>query len=162
MNKQGLIFLTLFSLVLVLGVYYVFMPTNNLKSSKVKTKKVSLETENLDTISAYKEASLVSREDEKKKLEKELTNNQNDSSKKKEAYQKIKNISNIESKEEKIEKTLKDNLKLNCFSKISDNNNLKIVCSSKNNTKDLALDVMEKAQSLMETKYNISVKFTKN
>ena len=59
-NKQGLIFLTLTSLILVLSVYYVTMPTelllttNSLYTDKDVSKddKVSLETSN--TISAMK------------------------------------------------------------------------------------------------------------
>ena len=164
MNKQGLWFLTLFSLVLVLGVYYVTMPNdafNKKKSLKNTVKKVSLEKENLDVIESYKEAALVERETEKKKLEKTLTNKDSDTNAKKEAYEKIKSITDISSKEEEIEKDLKKNLKLNCFIKISDNTNMKVFCTSKNPSKDLAVDVMHDAQNLMSSRYNISVKFSK-
>ncbi len=163
MNKQGLWFITLFSLTLVLGVYYVTMPQNSFSGSKKKekVKKVSLVKDDLDTISAYKEAALVEREDEKKKLEKTLSKNDTDANSKKEALAKIKSIKNREALEESIEKSLKKNLKLNCFSKISDGNNMKVFCVSKESNKDIALNVMRDAQSNLDSKYNISVKLEK-
>ena len=59
MNKQNLWFLTLFSLILVLGVYYITMPTDFLE--KVSTKIEEKQTETTPVVEEVKEEnSLVS------------------------------------------------------------------------------------------------------
>lgn len=61
-KKQSLWFLTLFSLVLVLGVYYITMPTqileNNKDNDKDKTTEVNLELSNNNTYLTALEVSL--------------------------------------------------------------------------------------------------------
>ena len=72
-KKQSLWFLTLFSLVLVLGVYYITMPTqileNNKDNDKDKTTEVNLELSNNNT---YLTALEVSLEEERTIMKKEL------------------------------------------------------------------------------------------
>ena len=70
-KKQSLWFLTLFSLVLVLGVYYITMPTEILENNKDKDKtaEVNLELPNNNT---YLTALEVSLEEEREAMKKEL------------------------------------------------------------------------------------------
>ena len=163
MSKQSLWFLTLFSLVLVLGVYYVNMPTDvfNYNKNIKNSSNIKSNIKKLDAIETYKEASNEEREEKKKKIEEKLADTRSTGEEKNNYYEELKTIGVIQGTEENIEKALSNNLKLNCFAKFSDNSNLKIICISTNHDKDLAVKVMREAQNLSKNKLNISVKFQK-
>ena len=83
-NKQGLIFLTLTSLILVLSVYYVTMPTEILLTTNssylgneekvVKEEKEKVTVEEVSTISAMKSVLIDERIEKVKELNNKLTN----------------------------------------------------------------------------------------
>ena len=73
-NKNNLWFLTLFSLILILGVYYVTLPSDVLDKIKIKDKveePVVKEEEN--PLTALRVSLEETRKTSKEKLEKELT-----------------------------------------------------------------------------------------
>lgn len=165
-NKQGLIFLTLTSLILVLSVYYVTMPTelllttNSLYTNEEKEETVSnekVEIQNSNTISAMK--SLLS--DERKaivdELNNKLINKELSFEEKNNAYEEIQVINKLEMMEEDIESIIKKEFKLDNFVKVKDDI-IEITVNSKNHNTELAAKIM----SSIENKYNnmyISVSF---
>lgn len=165
-NKQNLWFFTLFSLILVLGVYYVTMPTELLE--KVNTK-IEKKTKDKGVVEEVKEESAltamrVSLEEERKEkvngIQQKLTNEKLNNEEKNSLYEELKYLNSIQGKEENIEKKVKKELNLDCFTKI-DNSNISIVCVAENHDTKLANSIMRLIQKEYEEKQNITVKFQK-
>ena len=164
-KKQSLWFLTLFSLVLVLGVYYITMPTqileNNKDNDKDKTTEVNLELSNNNT---YLTALEVSLEEErtimKKELQDKLSGDKTTTKEKNDAYLSLRKISEVEQKEDELKNKIKETYKLDSFVKI-DNTNISVVCVSSKHDNSLANSVMRLIQSGYEDKMYITVKFQK-
>ena len=78
MNKQNLWFLTLFSLILVLSVYYITMPNELLLSNKnketVTSTKVNEIIENVSPLVAMRVSLEEERQNEMDVLQEQLTN----------------------------------------------------------------------------------------
>lgn len=164
-NKQNLWFLTLFSLILVLSVYYITMPNDLLKSKSTVTETESSEnTKTKETIES--ESSLIAmrvslqeeRQTQMTDLQKQLTSEETSSEEKNSAYEKLKYINGLEVKEEEIEKKIKEEYKLNCFVKI-DNTNVETVCVSSKHNNELANNIMRLIQNNYKDKMYITVKF---
>lgn len=160
-KKQNLWFLTLFSLVLVLGVYYVTMPTQILENNKDKnTQEVNLELEN--NTNTYLTALEVNLEEEretlKQKLQEELNSTTTTTEEKNEAYLKLRTISEIEGKEETIKNKIKTIYEMDSFVKI-DNADVTIVVIGQEHDITLANKIMNTIQSEFDNKVSISIKF---
>lgn len=165
-NKQNLWFLTLFSLILVLSVYYITMP-NDLFSQVVSTEEKSNKNEKVkETVEEVSSltAMRVSLEEERQgmmdDLQEQLTSDTISSEEKNNAYEQLKYLNTLQSKEEELEKRIKKELKLDSFVKI-DNNNISVVCVSSKHDNSLANDIMRLIQSEYEDKMYITVKFQK-
>ena len=165
LNKQNLWFLTLFSLVMILGVYYVTMPNELMIASKNSEKKVAVK----DTPKVEKTTSLeamrVSKEEERTEevtaLEEKLTNDKTTTEEKNNAYEKLKSLNAMQGKEEKLEKILKEKLNLDCFVKTDEVQNCEIVCISTKHDNLLANKIMRTVQVEYSDKLNTTVKFKK-
>lgn len=160
-NKNNLWFLTLFSLILILGVYYVTLPSDVLDKIKIKDKveePVVKEEEN--PLTALRVSLEETRKTSKEKLEKELTKTEITTTEKNNIYEQLKYLNEIQSKEEKLEKEIKKQLNINCFTKI-DNKDIEVICISKEQNKRLANNIMRLIQENYTNKLNITVKFQK-
>ncbi len=160
-NKNNLWFLTLFSLILILGVYYVTLPSNVLDKIKIKDKveePVVKEEEN--PLTALRVSLEETRKTSKEKLEKELTKTEITTTEKNNIYEQLKYLNEIQSKEEKLEKEIKKQLNIDCFTKI-DNKDIEVICISKEQNKRLANNIMRLIQGNDTNKLNITVKFQK-
>ena len=158
-KKQNLWFLTLFSLILVLSVYYLTMPsslfsTNNSKDPQ--DEKVVIEESEILT------ALRVESEDERSTMRNEfkmvLTNIEASVEEKNNAYEQLKLLDVIKGREEELETIIKEKYKLNSFVKI-DNNQIRIVVASDKHTTELANNIMRSIQEKFTEKMYISVKF---
>lgn len=164
-NKQNLWFLTLFSLILILGIYYVTMPSDLLTKINVKTeqKEDKAVVEEVNEESALV-AMRVSLEEERKEsidvLQEKLTSEKLTTEEKNNAYEQLKYLNGLQGKEETIEKKLKKEYDLDCFTKI-DNQNISVICISSKHDTTLANNIMRTIQKDYKTKMNISVKFQK-
>lgn len=164
-SKQNLWFLTLFSLILILGVYYVTMPNDLL--SKVEnivedkeTKEVVEEVEEESMLVAMRVNLEEERQETITNLQKDLTKEELSTEEKNNIYEQLKYLNEVQSKEEKIEKQIKKELKLDCFVK-QDNNNIEAVCISNEHDEKKANNIMRLIQSKYENKMNITIKFQK-
>ena len=167
-NKKSLWFLTLFSLILVLSIYYITMPsellltsnTNNLINDKNDQEEVNVEVEESDLLVALRVESDEKMTNEIEELQLILTNAGSSVEDKNKAYEKIKELNDIRGEEEKLEKQIKDNYKLDAFIKIN-NNQIQVTINSKEHSNSLANNIMRTIQSnYNESKY-ITVKFQK-
>ena len=167
-NKQNLWFLTLFSLILVLSVYYITMPNDLLiASNSTETKeenKTTTEESDKDAISEVDDLTALrvnldeERDKEKAELKKEMTNEEATADEKNNAYEQLKYLSVIEGEEEKLEKLIKKEHNLNSFVKV-DSNTITVVAVKKKHDVTLANNIMRTIQSEYDTKKTITVKF---
>ncbi|MBE6157257.1 MAG: SpoIIIAH-like family protein [Firmicutes bacterium] len=167
-NKQNLWFLTLFSLILVLSVYYITMPNDLLKDAV--NKEVTIDEKKKDTKSTIEEASSlvamrVSLEEERQsvmsELQKQLTDEEISSEEKNNAYEKLKYLNEVQGKEEELEKKIKKEQKLDCFVKM-DNSNVSVVCVANKHDNTVANNIMRLIQKESKDKLYITVKFQKS
>lgn len=167
-NKQNLWFLTLFSLILVLSVYYVTMPNELLLKSEVEGSNINTDTSNLEKVNMEVEeneilvALRVDLEEErltlKKDLESVLTNSEATIDEKNEAYDKITYLNTILGEEEKLEDKIKKNYNIECFIEIN-NNEINVVAISSVHDVKLANNIMRAIQEEYSEKVYVTVNF---
>ncbi len=164
MNKQNLWFLTLFSLILVLGVYYVTMPSELLgkvEETIENTKTAVVEKIEEETALTAMRVNLT--EERKEKLEvlkEQLVDETLSSVERNNIYEELKYLNEIQGKEESIEKKIKKEENLDCFIKI-ENSNVTAICVSNEHDSTLANKIMRLIQKEYQNKLNITVKFQK-
>lgn len=171
-NKRGLWFLTLFSLILVLGVYYITMPsemfltTNSDYNEKKEDKKddegsnVVVNIKESEILSALRATANEEMLKELKELKVILTNSDTSIEEKNNAFNKMKEINANRGLEEKVEKKIEEEFKLKAFVKIT-GNQIRVVVASDKHDNTLANNIMRSVQSEFENKMYISVKFQK-
>lgn len=164
-NKQNLWFLTLFSLILVLSVYYITMPNDLLTKAQEenveeKDKKVKETVEEVSSLTAMRVSLEEERQDKMDDLQEQLTSDTIGSEEKNNLYEQLKYLNTLQSREEELEKAIKNEFKLDSFVKI-DNNTVSVVCVSKEHNNSLANNIMRLIQSSYEDKMYITVKFQK-
>lgn len=158
-NKQSLWFLTLFSIILVLSVYYITMPNNTLAT--LKENDINKETLNITESDALTSLRVESDEEAQttmNELQSILLNEKSSLEEKNNAYEKIQNMNFNKSKEESIEKLITENFKLQSFVKI-DKDNIKVTISKKDHDLVLANQIIRKIQEEYTNKMYITVKF---
>ncbi len=163
-NKQNLWFLTLFSLVLVLSVYYVTMPSDILLSNqtfdneKKETSEVNLDVEESDILVSLRLDLEESRENEKKELQTILTNSEATIEEKNNAYEKMNYLNTVYGEEEKLEKKVKDCCDVDSFIEVN-NNEINVVGVANNHSVHLANNIMRAIQEEYQEKVNVTVNF---
>lgn len=161
-NKQNLWFITLFSLIMVLSIYYLTMSEDTLSTLNVSntttnkgTEVVISENETLVALKIADEEALVAKMEE---LQNILLNNSSSLEEKNKAYDDLQNINKQESTKESITKKIKDTYQLDSFVSIDGNNITVTIASTKHDAK-LANNIIRSVQELFsDTKY-ITVKF---
>lgn len=168
-NKQSLWFLTLFSLILVLSVYYITMPNDLLvsKDNKEVVEKTSKEIDNNQAVIKENELLVTmrvnkeeEREEQIKNLRTKLTDEETSSDEKNSCFEQIKYITNLNTKEKALEEKIKKEFDLDSFVKI-DNNNIKVVAVKSDHDINLANNIMKSIQQEFENKVTISIQFEK-
>ena len=159
-NKKNLWFLTLFSLVLVLSVYYITMPSELLTTNNGEvvnhSETVSIEEANI--IETLKQEDNNNTIDEINKYKATISDEEASIEDKNEAFDAIKLLNQISSKEEILEEKIKNEHNLDSFIKI-DGDQIRVVIDSDEHTNSLANDIMRTIQSNFDTKQYISVQF---
>ena len=167
-NKQGLIFLTLTSLILVLSVYYVTMPnelllTTNSLYTDTKDKeevKENKEVVNITTASTIEVMKNLAR-DERDKMVKELNDKLIDKTlsfdEKNNVYEEIKTMNKIETMESNIEAKIKKEFGYDSFVKVN-NDVIEITINSEKHDTNLAVKIMTSIEKDYNDMY-ISVSF---
>lgn len=167
-NKRSLWFLTLFSLILVLSVYYITMPSELLLTTNNITEDKEESTETVSTVDEGESAQLVALRveaeeemlSEMDELKAVMTNSDSSTEEKNEAFNKMQELNKNRGTEETLEKKIEDEFALKSFVKI-DNSDISVVIDSKEHDKELANKIMRLVQSNFDTSMNISVKFQK-
>lgn len=170
-NKKNLWFLTLFSLILVLSVYYITMPSELLltNNSDYITKETSKEedstvdssnvtVEESDILSAMRveaDETLLEQLDSLKliMMDKDATVEE-----KNQAFDKMKELNINKAEEKELEKKIEETYKLKTFIK-RDGDKIKVVVNSDKHGTQLANNIMRSIQENYENKMYITVQF---
>lgn len=166
MNKQNMWFLTLFSLILVLSVYYITMPnellitnnSNTIKEMSSETDEVSIIVEESEAVIAHNETLEDERKKEINDLQSVMLDNTKTTDEKNEAYEQIKYLNELTGKEEQLEEKIKTTYNIDSFIKL-DNSTIKVIAAKKEHDIDLANKIMNTIQEEFENKMYITVKF---
>ena len=164
-NKQSVWFVTLFSLILVLSIYYVTMNDNSLASILENTSNTT--TTSAPVNSEIEESSLLVslRVEEDEAVLEEMENYQSvlldtttTTEEKNNAYNSLMALNQKKADEEKIEKTIKETYGLDSFAKVKDDTISITIASSKHST-TLANNIIRTVRELFESDKYVTVKF---
>ena len=159
-NRKNLWFLTLFSLILVLSVYYVTMPeelllTNN---GEVLTDNTDIKITDASIVEALKQEDTSNTLKEINKLKEEMNSKDLSSEDKNKVFDSLKILNQISSTEELLEEKIKNIYNLDSFVKI-DGDEIRVVVDSNEHSSSLANEIMRTVQSNFDTKMYIVVQF---
>lgn len=165
-NKENLWFLTLFSLILVLSVYYITMPNDLLAKNTTngivtKSNKKATSVKETSSLVAMRVSLEEERQEQMVSLQEKLTNEKTTTDEKNNAYEQLKYLNQLQGQEEKIEKQIKEQLDLDSFVKI-DNKNIEVVALKDKHDASIANNIMRLVQSNYEDKMYITVTFKKS
>ena len=162
-NKQNLWFVTLFSLILILGIYYVSIDDDVksvLKTEDVITSTTVIEITESDALVALE----VEKDEEREAMLEEYQDILLDTSKtvseKNDAYENIQKLNTSKTEEEKIKKLIKEKFDINAVVKIRDNT-INIVVIKNDHDSNLANQIIRSIQELYQEEKYITVKFNK-
>lgn len=159
-NKKNLWFLTLFSLVLVLSIYYVTMP-NELFDTNIKETSVdntNTKVEEVSVVAALKVEDDTLVMDKINKLKEKLTDTSISTDEKNTVFEELKLINKNSSKEETLEVKIKELCNCENFVKI-DGDNVRVVLDSSDSSTNSANEIMRLVQKEFDDKMYISVKY---
>ena len=159
-NKKNLWFLTLFSLVLVLSVYYINMPKELLLTNNGDTTddSVKVDFEEANIIESLRNEDNSTTLEEINKLKATISDDTITTDAKNEAFDALKLLNQISSKEELLEEKVKNTLGLDSFIKI-DGDQIRVVVDSDEHNSTLANEIMRTIQDNFDTKQYISIQF---
>lgn len=161
-NKKSIWFLTLFSLILVLSVYYITMPSELLISTNGNYTENNNEEVEITESTVLVALRLEAEEELLKEMEnlQLILNGDGTIEEKNEAYNKMKELNMNKGEQEKLENKIKEVYNLESFVKIK-NNNIEVTIKKEENDSTLANNIMRTIQELYEEEKYITVKFVK-
>jgi stage III sporulation protein AH len=166
-NKKSIWFLTLFSLILVLSVYYITMPNDLLLTNITSTQEDEEDADSDEVVAEVSESTVlvalrVSAEEEYLEEMESLKNILNDKAtsidEKNNAFEQIKNLNSTKGEQEELETKIEAEYDLKSFVKI-DGDQVRVVIDSDKHDTTLANNIMRLVQGNYKNKMYISVKF---
>ena len=162
-NKQSLWFITLFSMILVLSIYYVTMKDNTLATLKSMDDNAQAEEVNVTSSSALVALRVADDEAvlaEMEQLQTILLDESSTIEEKNNAYESLQTINANKGKESEIEEKILSEYNLESFVKVK-NDRINITIGSNEHDAKLANKIMTTVQKLYDTKMYITIKFQK-
>lgn len=160
MNKNNLWFLTLFSLILILGVYYITLPSDifSKNDTSIVSKNVDVDVSEENELIALR----VERDEKISGVMAELQDKivtANDSTTKNDAFEELQLLNLAKGKETFLEDKIENNLGIKSFIEIN-SDNINVTISSNEHNEDIANKIMRCIQEEFDDKKNITIKFT--
>lgn len=158
-NKQNLWFVTLFSLILVLGIYYVTMSDETIsvlagENNVSKTVEVK-ESDSIVALQVEEDETVLKEMTEYQNI---LLNDEATLEEKNDAYNALQALSNKKSESEKIKQIITEKFNYDNFVKIN-NDTINITIASKEHNKEIANNIIKEVQKLYDKQKYITVKF---
>ena len=158
-NRRNLWFLTLFSLILILGVYYITLPSEIFKNSiKSVNSEIEVDTTESDKLVALRVERDVNVEEVMKELQNKITAPDTTTEARNAAFEELQILNLAKGKETMLEDKIFEQYKIKSFIEIN-NDNIKVTISSKEHNTSLANNVMRSIQEEFKDKKYIVVKF---
>ena len=152
-NKRSLWFLTLFSLILVLSVYYITMPNEVLTDDRLNE-----EIKEVDLLTALRVESDNKISIEMEELKKIMNDLNVTVDERNNAFEQMKSLNITRGEEEKLENKVKEKYKIDSFIKIT-GNQIRVIVTGNKHDNVLANNIMRFIQENYDTKKTISVEF---
>lgn len=160
-NKNGVWFVTLFSLILVLSIYYITMPTELLITKENDKIVPTVKVEESDLLLALRVSSDEKIDEEINVLKKIISNSESSIEDKNSAFERIKELNSTRSEEEALERKINEIYKLDAFVKIENENTINVTIKNDKHDKNIANKIMRTIQENYNSKKIISIKFQK-
>ena len=159
-NRKYLWFLTLFSLILVLGIYYITLPSEIFSDNKTKevNKKIDVKISENDKLVALRVKRNEKIETTMSELQDKLTSSSLTSEEKNSAFEELQLLNLAKGKETYLEDKILNDFKIKSFIEIN-NDNIKVTISSSEHNSELANKIMRSIQEEFKEKKNITIKF---
>lgn len=159
-NKQSIWFLTLFGLVLVLGVYYITMPSDIVQSMNNVdvTDNSSITVSENDVLAALRVEHDEETLNAMQELEETLTSEDATAEEKNSAFEELKILNLAKGKEKSLEEKIQKEFNVKSFVKI-DSDQIYVTINSKEHSYNLANNIMRSIQKEYENKVYVTVKF---
>ena len=159
-NRQNLWFLTLFSLILILGVYYITLP------SEIFSKKgIESVSKNVDVVVSENDKLVARRVERNEKiasvmgeLQEKITSPSSTTEDKNAAFEELQILNLAKGKETFLENKIFDKYKIKSFVEI-DNDDIKVTITSNEHNSKIANDIMKCVQEEFNDKKNIVIRF---
>ncbi len=158
-NKQNLWFATLFSLILVLGIYYVTIADESLQlENVVDNSEPVINIEETNSLTALRVADDEEMIKEITMYEQILLDEAATLQEKNDAYDNLQVITDIKSKKIELEKIIKEKYSLESFVKIN-GDQINITISGNEHDSTLANNIIRTIQENYDTQMYITIKF---
>ena len=159
-NKQSLWFITLFSLIIVLGIYYFSTDQTSLTMGKYQSSSSyvansSSDDNNISVLKVADDESTIGKIDE---LQNILLDDEATLEEKNNAYDELEVISSYKTKEEELSRLIKKEFDYDSFIKIRDNQ-ISITISSDVHNNEIANKIIKSVQEKFKENKYITVKF---
>ena len=160
MNKRNLWFLTLFSLILILGVYYITLPSdifvNN--ESKLVNKEIDLTVSENNKLIALRVERNEKVSSTMSELQEKIISSSSTAEEKNTAFEELQVLNLAKGKETYLEDKIMENYKINSYVEIN-NDNINVTILTGNHSNTIANDIMRSIQEEFTEKKNIIIKF---
>lgn len=161
-NKKSLWFLTLFSLILVLSVYYITMPSELLITNTGdyireagKTNTEIKESSILVALRIEAEEEMIEEMNDLKLI---LNSTESTVEEKNSAFEELKSLNILRGEEEKLEKLIDTTYNVKSFIRI-DGDQIRVVIDSKEHNNTIANNIIGKIQEQYDSNKYVTVKF---
>ena len=158
-NKQSLWFVTLFSLIIILCIYYFQPSQTSLSASKIKNTESIMASKkddaNISVLKVTDDEATVSKIDE---LQDILLDSEASLEEKNNAYDELEVIQNKKTKEDELSLLIKKEYKYDNFIKINDNQ-VSVVISSNDHDIKLANNIIKTIQDEFKEDVYVTLKF---
>lgn len=159
-NRQNIWFLSLFSLILILGVYYITLPSEIFSDGKTNqvSKEIDVQVSESDKLVSLRVERNEKLETEMTELQKIITSEVSTPEDKNTAFNSLQELNLTKGKETYLEDKILNEFKIKSFVEIN-NDNIKITIASNNHSTTLANNIMRSIQEEFTEKKNITIKF---
>ena len=160
MSKNNLWFLTLFSLILILGVYYITLPDDIFSNAETKevSSKIDVNVSENNELIALR----VERDEKISSVMAELQDkiiSSSDASEKNSAFEELQLLNLAKGKESYLEDKIQEEFGIASYVEINEDN-ISVTISSNEHSEQLASDIMKSIQDEFEDRKVITIKFS--
>jgi stage III sporulation protein AH len=161
MNKQNLWFISLFSIILILCIYYISIPNNlldNIEPTIDETSETTVNASESSTLVALRVENDETVLNQISNLQTTILDPNKTAEEKSTAYEELKNVNYNRGKEETLEKLIKEEFNYEAYVNIN-NDQVSIVINASDHNKEIANNIIKRVQKEFDAKKYITVKF---